>query len=95
MFLLEFDGSSTGGYKFEGAETTQKMEHTWENDGDMSQLADDGVEGGVRCVTVDKDLSDLGCPSGEFIVGKGYQKASGIKMPSQVNLSFFHSSFRL
>ena len=53
MFLLEFDGSSTGGYKFEGAETTQKMEQTWENDGDMSQLAYDGVEGGVRCVTVD------------------------------------------
>ena len=53
MFLLEVDGSSSGSYKFEGVETTQKMKEAWENDGDMSQLAYDGVEGGVRCVTVD------------------------------------------
>ena len=51
MFLLDVDGSSAGSYKFKGAETTQKMEWAWENDGDMSKLADNGVEGSVCCVT--------------------------------------------
>ena len=49
MFLLEVDRAATGGNIFEGTKTAEEVKEAGENNGDMGQLSNDGIQLVVIC----------------------------------------------